>query len=136
METFNLQPLARAITRLDEGWQRSLREQDDEQIRDGLIQRFEFTYEVSHKTLKRYLEYTSANPTQFDAMTFQDLIRTANEQGLLAGNWNDWKQYREMRSRTSRTYDEATARAVVNGIEKFLSEVQFLQQRLQEHLQP
>ena len=121
METFNLQPLARAITRLDEGWQRYLREQDDEQIRDGLIQRFEFT---------------SANPTQFDAMTFQDLIRTANEQGLLAGNWNDWKQYREMRSRTSHTYDEATARAVVNGIEKFLSEVQFLQQRLQEHLQP
>ena len=37
METFNLQPLARAITRLDEGWQRYLREQDDEQIRDGLI---------------------------------------------------------------------------------------------------
>lgn len=69
-------------------------------------------------------------------MTFQDIIRTANEQGLLAGNWNDWKQYRKMRSRTSRTYDEATALAVVGGIEKFLSEVRFLQQRLQEHLQP
>lgn len=51
METLNLQPLARAITRLDEGWQRYLREQADEQIRDGLIQRFEFTYEISHKTL-------------------------------------------------------------------------------------
>lgn len=70
METLNLQPLTRAITRLDEGWQRYLREQADEQIRDGLIQRFEFTYEISHKTLKRYLESTSANPAQFDAMAF------------------------------------------------------------------
>ena len=135
METLNLQPLARAITRLDEGWQRYLREQADEQIRDGLIQRFEFTYEISHKTLKRSLESTSANPAQFDAMAFQDIIRTANEQGLLAGDWNDWKQYREMRSRTSHTYDEATALAVVGGIEKFLNEARFLQQRLQEHLQ-
>lgn len=135
METLNLQPLARAITRLDEGWQRYLREQADEQIRDGLIQRFEFTYEISHKTLKRYLESTSANPAQFDAMAFQDIIRTANEQGLLAGDWNDWKQYREMRSRTSHTYDEATALAVVGGIEKFLNEARFLQQRLQEYLQ-
>lgn len=136
METFNLQPLTRAIARLDEGWQRYLREQADEQIRDGLIQRFEFTYEISHKTLKRYLEHTSANPAQFDTMTFQDLIRTANEQGLLVGNWNEWRQYREMRSRTSHTYDEATALAVVGGIEQFLNEVRFLQKRLQEHLQP
>lgn len=132
MSELSIQPLINAVKRLHEGWLRYLQDTDDAQIRDGLIQRFEFTYEISHKILKRYLEYTSANPTQFDSMSFQDLIRTANEQNLLLGDWTDWKQYRDMRVRTSHTYDEETALAVVAGIEKFLTEAQFLQQRLSE----
>lgn len=80
----------------------------------------------------RYLEQVSANPVEFDQMSFQDLIRTANAQGLLQGDWTDWKQYRDMRSRTSHTYDEAVALAVVQGIEKFLAEAVFLQNKLQQ----
>ena len=126
MDKLNIQPLSNAVMRLQEGWRRYLQDIGDTQIRDGLIQRFEFTYEISHKTLKRYLEYASANPAEIDLMTFQDLIRTANEQGLLLGDWSDWRQYRDMRSRTSHTYDEAVALAVVQGIEKFLAEAVFL----------
>ena len=132
MSALTIQPLTNAVIRLQEGWQRYLQDTSDTQIRDGLIQRFEFTYEISHKILKRYLENASADPTQFDLMSFQDIIRTANEQNLLLGNWADWKQYRDMRARTSHTYDEETAIAVVQGIEKFLAEAQFLQQKLQE----
>ena len=55
----------------------------------------------------------------------------ANEQGLLLGNWNDWKRYREMRSRTSHAYDEEVALGVVEGIPAFLAEAQFLLQQLQ-----
>ncbi|MBF0784836.1 nucleotidyltransferase [Muribacter muris] len=120
-------PLENAIFRLDEGLARYLQDVSDIQIRDGLIQRFEFTYELSHKMLKRYLMAISPNPDYYDTISFQDLIRSANEYGLLQGNWTDWKQYREMRSRTSHTYDEATALTVVQGIPKFLAEVQFLQ---------
>ena len=80
----------------------------------------------------RYLEQVSANPVEFDQMSFQDLIRTANEQSLLQGDWADWKQYRDMRRRTSHTYDEAVALAVVQGIEKFLAEAVFLQNKLQQ----
>ena len=132
MSALTIQPLTNAVIRLQEGWQRYLQDTSDTQIRDGLIQRFEFPYELSHKILKRYLENASADPTQFDLMSFQDIIRTANEQNLLLGNWADWKQYRDMRARTSHTYDEETAIAVVQGIEKFLAEAQFLQQKLQE----
>ena len=80
------------------------------------MQRFEFTYELGHKVLKRYLEYASANPELFDEMTFQDLIRTANEQGLLLGDWTDWRGFRDMRARTSHTYNEDVAVEVVEGI--------------------
>lgn len=134
MQRLSIRPLVNAVARLQEGRERYLKDVSDIQIRDGLIQRFEFTYEISHKLLKRYLESASANPAEIDSMTFQDLIRTANEQNLLLGDWSDWKQYRDMRSRTSHTYDEKTALAVVAGIEKFLAEVVFLQNKLQEKL--
>ncbi|MBS6008811.1 MAG: nucleotidyltransferase substrate binding protein [Haemophilus parahaemolyticus] len=131
---FDLTPLHNAIARLEEGLIRYQSNISDIQIRDGLIQRFEFTYEISHKMLKRFLEHTSANPAEFDGMTFQDLIRTANERGLLLGSWQDWRKYRDMRSRTSHTYDEDTAILVVAGIPDFLKETQFLQKSLQEGL--
>ena len=130
MNTLNIQPLTNAVCRLKEGWLRYLQDTSDTQIRDGLIQRFEFTYEISHKILKRYLEQISADPSRFDQMPFQDLIRTANEHNLLLGNWMDWKQYRDMRARTSHTYDEETAVAVVQGIEKFIGETEYLESSL------
>lgn len=128
----NITPLANAVTRLAEGWVRYERDVTDTQIRDGLIQRFEFSYEISHKLLKRHLEAVSADPSQFDGMPFSDLIRSANEQGLLRGDWPAWRAYREMRSKTSHTYDEETAIEVVRGIPAFLEEVRYLLRQLQE----
>jgi len=126
--------LTNAVSRLDAGLARHLSEPLDSQLRDGLVQRFEFTYEISHKMLKRYLEMSSADPSQFDTMPFADLIRTANEQGLLKGDWNDWRIYREMRSKTSHTYDEAIAVQVVKSIPKFLDEAKALLKSLQERI--
>ena len=126
----DLTPLDNAITRLDAGWTRYQRDVSDIQIRDGLIQRFEFTYEISHKMLRRFLELTSANPAEFDGMAFQDMIRTGNERGLLLGDWPAWRKYREMRSRTSHTYDEEVAIEVVKGIPAFQREAAHLLQRL------
>ena len=124
-DTIDISPLARAIQRLDEGWERYQRDISDTQIRDGLIQRFEFTYEISHKMLKRYLEFTSPTPSQFDTMSFADLIRSGNEQGLLLGTWPDWRRYRDMRAKTSHTFNEDTALEVVADIPVFLTEVRY-----------
>ncbi len=123
-------PFERAIQRLEEGLLRYQDNESDTQIRDGLIQRFEFTYELAHKSLKRYLEYASANPGQFDEMTFQDLIRTGNEQGLLLGDWPSWRDFRGMRAKTSHTYNENTALEVVEGISQFIREVTYLRDKL------
>lgn len=130
-DKLDITSLMNAIQRLDEGLIRYQQDISDVQIRDGLIQRFEFTYELSHKMLKRYLVSTSASPTLIEQMNFQDIIRTGNEKDLILGDWTDWKKYRDMRSRTSHTYDEETALEVVAGIPKFLTEVQFLQHKLE-----
>ena len=124
----------RAIQRLEEGLVRYQADTSDTQIRDGLIQRFEFTYELGHKILKRYLEYASANPEQFDEITFQDLIRTGNEQGLLLGEWPDWRGFRDMRGKTSHTYNENVALDVVAGIPRFIDEASYLRDSLRQRL--
>ena len=118
--------LRSALSRLAEGYQRYQSDVSDIQIRDGLIQRYEFTYEISHKMLKRHLEMTSASPEAFDALPFADLIRTANEQSLLKSDWSAWKIFREMRAKTSHTYDEDIAQTVVKIIPAFIDEIEFL----------
>ena len=130
----DISSLEKAIDRLQEGLVRYELDVTDTQIRGGLIQRFEFTYEISHKTLKRYMESASATPAEYDAMPFADLIRSANEQSLLKGDWTQWRQYREMRGKTSHTYDEAVAVEVVAGIPAFLEEAIALRDRLRARL--
>ena len=132
--TLDTSSLEKAIARLREGLTRYELDVTDAQIRDGLIQRFEFSYEISHKMIKRYLEFVSPTPEQYDGMSFQDLIRSGNEQGLLLGDWPAWRKYREMRGKTSHTYDEDVAIEVVDGIPAFLEEAQYLLGQLAERL--
>ncbi len=132
--TLDIAPLANAIARMEEGLNTYQRDTAQSLIRDGLIQRFEFTYEIAHKMLKRYLELGSPNPDQYDNIPFADLIRSGNEQGLLLGDWPKWKGYRDMRSKTSHTYDEEMALEVVAGIPSFLEEVCYLRDRLSQRL--
>jgi len=59
---FDARAFANSVRRLREGIDRCAREPADEQLRDGLIQRFEFTFELSHKMLRRYLKETAPSP--------------------------------------------------------------------------
>ncbi len=127
--------LVNAVARLREGLERHRSEPHDEQLRDGLIQRFELTYELSHRMLRRYLRLIAASPDIHGQMPFQDLIRTANEQGMLRGDWPAWRRYRDMRARTSHTYAATIAAQVVAGIPDFLAEATFLLDQLQQRLQ-
>lgn len=122
----DLSSLQNALKRLAKGHARYLLDTSDTQIRDGLIQRYEFTYEISHKMLKRHLEMTAANPQLFDDMQFADLIRSGNEQSLLKSDWSTWKIFREMRAKTSHTYDESVTHTVVAVIPDFIEEITYL----------
>lgn len=101
-----------------------------EQLRNSVIQCFEFTYELSWKMLKRYLEETEANPADIDISTFQNLIRLGNERALLRSDWRLWKTYRQARSDSSHTYDAAKAEAVFLVAPDFLEEAKALLREL------
>jgi len=104
-----------------------------EQLRNSVIQCFEFTYELSHKMLKRYLESTSASPDEIDLSTFQNLIRTANEKGLLRSDWIKWRTYRQARTDSSHTYDQEKAEAVFAIAPDFLDEARFMATKIAEN---
>lgn len=101
-----------------------------EQLRNSVIQCFEFTYELCWKMIKRYLEETEANPADIDLSTFQNLIRLGNERALLRSDWRQWKTYRQARTDSSHTYDAAKAEAVFAIAPDFLAEAQALMQEL------
>lgn len=103
-----------------------------EQLRNSVIQCFEFTYELSHKMLRRYLEETAASPEDVDLDTFQNLIRTGNEKGLLRSDWLRWKIYRQARTDSSHTYNEGKAEAVYSIAPDFLEEARYLYGQLME----
>jgi predicted nucleotidyltransferase len=65
--------LGNAVRRLREGLARYESEPRNEQLRDGLIQRFEFTYELTHRMLRGYLREAAASPDEIMRMPFADL---------------------------------------------------------------
>lgn len=101
-------------------------------VKDACIQRFEYTYELAHKLLKRQLEAMSANPSEIDQMSFPDMVRSGAERGLLANGWGEWRRFRDARNATSHAYNEKKANEVFERIPAFRDEAAFLLARLQE----
>lgn len=130
--TLDLHSLKKAITSLERALIKYTEDPEDEFISDSCIQRFEYTYELSHKMLKRYLDMTLPNPEEADELSFPDLIRTGNEKNLLLSDWSIWREYRKARGTTSHTYDEDKAQDVLMMLPNFLKEAQFLYQKLSE----
>lgn len=130
----DIAPFAKAVQRLREGLARHEADPSDEQLRDGLIQRFEFTYELSHKMLRRYLEEVVPSGGGVAQMTFAELVRTGNERGVLRAEWPAWRHFRDIRTRTVHTYDADTASEVVHEIPAFLEEAEYLCAELKRRL--
>lgn len=125
-------PLSRAIGQLASGLAMATAAPDNDLLRDGVIQRFECTYELSHKMLHRHLAAMEAGPQDVQTLSFPDLIRLGSERGLLRSDWTQWQAYRAARAATSHTYDVEKARQVFAAIPDFLEEARYLVARLQE----
>ena len=108
--------------------------QDNDYLRDSCIQRFEYTYELSWKMLKRYLELTEPNRESMDILSFAQLIRKGCGKGLLLSDWSTWKKFREARNNTSHTYNDAKANEVFAIVPSFYEEANYLYQQLKQRL--
>ena len=83
-----------------------------EALRDSLIQRFEFCYELAWKAAKLWLESKNLhhnNP--------KDVLREALKQGLIEDG-NGWSELQQNRNLTSHTYDRKLAENVAAFVER------------------
>lgn len=129
--TFDPAIYRRAVERLSEGLARFESNPADDEVRDGVIQRFEYTYDLATKMLRRALAETEDTPGQTDRMTFAAMIRTAWEKGLTGVSYPEWQSFRDDRNKTSHTYREAIAVEVMAKIPNFLAEARFVLDRLE-----
>ena len=128
MSTLDLSALRSAMASLDDGLavvgDSNWFSQQDERVRNtlvaGVIQNFEFVYEISVKMLRRQLEAEADTPTEIDQAGFRDLLRLAAEKGLIS-DVEAWFGFRQMRNITAHTYDHAKAQQVYQGTQAFLT---------------
>ncbi len=91
----------------------------------GVIQNFEFAYEVGYKMLRRQIEREAASPADVDESNFRDVLRLAGEKGLVA-DVEAWFDYRKMRNVTAHTYDHEKTRKVYQGTLRFIEDARAL----------
>lgn len=99
---------------------------ENEYVRDSVIQRFEYTYALAIKFIQRYIELNIPNQEDLSTLTFNQLIRQANEMGILLNDLEQWIIYRQKRNITSHTYNIEKAKEVISIVGKFIEEIEYL----------
>ncbi len=126
MTNLDFTALENTINRLGEVLKRYEREKTDDVVRDSVIQRFEFTYSIALKTLRKYFIERAFVIDDVNNLSFNEMIRIASKLNLIKSDLEKWTQYRTMRNLTSHTYDEEIALKVVGIVPDFYEEISFL----------
>jgi len=129
----DLSSFEKALSALERALLRASSAPADEELRDACIQRFEFTFELAWKSLKRRLEMDLPNAQEVDAMSYRTLIRVGAEHGLIdSSEVTAWFVYRDKRNLTSHTYDAARAAEVAAILPAFAQHARALLARLKQ----
>lgn len=105
----------RALAKLSEAVEslsdtESLNAPIQELIKEGVIQRFEYTHELAWKVIKDYAEYQGFT----DVRGSRDAFRKGMQMGIVDSP--DWMDSIEDRNLTSHNYDEDVAQEIFNDI--------------------
>ena len=93
-------------------------------LRAGVIKNFEFTYELSWKLIKGWLE-ANVSPNTGDGVTRRELFRLGAEQRLI-DDVDRWMEHHSARNDTSHTYRETIAKEVYRAVPAFLADARLL----------
>lgn len=120
-----------ALSQLDEAIQLSHTRDLSTLEKQGIIHTFEYTYELAWNTLRDYLKWQGF----VDLAGSRDTIREAFSAGLL-DNGDTWMAMLIDRNRTSHTYNEETAEAILKNIRhQYHAQYQALIARLESKLE-
>ncbi|MBK8230998.1 MAG: nucleotidyltransferase substrate binding protein [Candidatus Eisenbacteria bacterium] len=118
--TLDCSSLRRAVASLDE----ALALERDAIVRDEVVQRFELTYELCWKFIRRSLADSDGSEA-IESLARRDLFRLAARRGLI-GDAEPWFDYHRARNESSHTYDERKADEVAQQAERFAGDARAL----------
>ena len=119
-DDLDLGSLSRAVTQLERAYSKA---PVIDLERDGAVQRFEYTFELSRKMIRRHMELMGERDV--DRWTVKDLFREAATAGLI-DDPRRWFKYQETRNITSHNYDQNKAEAAFSKGKEFAIDVRKL----------
>ena len=130
-KTLDFTPLEKAIRSLDAAF---MRPPQNDLERDGTIQRFEFTFELCWKSIRKLLH--GFGKTEVSASP-KPIFRDALEENLIS-DIQLWFEFLEARNNIAHVYNEKQAQQVFEVAKRFLPCAKNLLAELQkrQHLEP
>ena len=116
---------SKALERLKE----ALQEDETEIVVDGVLHRFEFTFELAWKTMKDYLEYDGVINKIGSP---REIIKESFKYGLIEDG-EEWIKMMLARNSLSHLYDQETSREIYSDIkEEYVNLLENLNGKLEE----
>jgi nucleotidyltransferase substrate binding protein (TIGR01987 family) len=131
MSRLNLSALTLAIAQLEKGMREVELHPDNELMRDGVIQRFEYTMDLAWKMMQRYSKLIQLDETSLRSKN--DLFREMARIRLIE-NAEAWIGHYAARNETSHDYDLEKAAAVFERVKLFFPDVKTFANTLMEAL--
>lgn len=120
-----VQDLTNATSRLKE----ALKEDENDLVVDGILHRYEFTFELAWKTMKDYLNYLGI---QQNTGSPREVLKESFANKLI-DNGDIWINMMLARNSLSHLYDEENSREIYIEIkEKYIYEIEKLVEKLKE----
>ena len=113
----------------DNAFMSRLEEDQKQAVKAGVIQRFEFTYELCWKFMKRWLQ-VNLGSAHVEGVSRRQLFRLSAEHRFL-DDVDRWMEYHDARNETAHTYDEGTAEDVFDTSQQFLADARKLLKALE-----
>jgi len=129
---FDTTVLETAIASLERAILRAQGSPSDEELRDAVIQRFEYTMDLAWKLIQRALK--NAGVQESAIRTKRDLFREGARMGWIVDP-TSWFEYYDARNKTSHTYNATIAGEVFQKAIAFFPESQTLCEALQKEAQ-
>ena len=119
-EIVKLSGLKKALNKLKDGYGEVKTELD----RDGVIQRFEFTFDLTWKAVQEYARFKG-----LEVVSPRDAFRVGAQLGIIK-NPETWFDFLKDRNESTHLYNESQAKLIYSHIQSFINEVEKLIENL------
>jgi nucleotidyltransferase substrate binding protein (TIGR01987 family) len=118
--SLSLKNLCKAVDSLDA----AIAQPKTDFLRDSVIQRFEYSYELAWKAIRKQL-IDELGSSEVDGLSRRDLFRKALAQRLIS-DFELWIEFHEARNSTSHNYDETNSERVYSVALSFATQAKVL----------